>query len=441
MTSYSSRIPHLARAILDKRKLRESGNFIYRLDTANTSLTSSKSFSSSSLFFKVKAVPRRARDPKGILPTNNQLAPPSPLPAAPSSKSPPPYGVELPQEEDRYDPSRDLERKQTFRTITFGFIVVVSGFIAYVYQSYQNDLKQYYGKGNVLPQNADVSSRWRDANRNFDREVDDAERLMLLRWKRKRLVREAYGDVLEVSVGTGRNMDLYDTRPYSAVEGATYGRDTRHMITSLTFNDESPVMIENAKKKWADEQKKKRAGDRFAGAVNWYVGDAGDKDVLPRPPGGYDTIIQSWGICSMADPVKFLRQLSRLARQPNEEVKNSSPKKLRDQEAEDGKGGRIFLLEHGRAKYDWLNRFLDKSAPMHADRYGCWYNKDIAKVIEESGLVIERERRYNFGTTYEYVLRPVPGPLPGEETRAEVDATSEKEESGKKGWLSGFWKR
>jgi len=45
---------------------------------------------------------------------------------------------------------------------------------------------------------------------------------------------------------------------------------------------------------------------------------------------------------------------------------------------------------------------------MHAVHYGCWWNKDIEQVIKDSGLVVERVRRYNFGTTWEVVLRPPP---------------------------------
>lgn len=335
-----------------------------------------------------------------------------------------------------YDPDKDPVRKRNYQAGKLGFTMVVVGFIGYIYQSYKNDLRRYYAKGDVLPQDADVSSRWKDTTRDFDREVDASEKLMLMKWKRKRLVREAYGDVLEVSVGTGRNMDLYDIRPYTDAESASYGRDTRNMITSLTFNDESPIMIDSAKKKWAERQKKMRKEDRFAGNVNWYTGDAGEKDVIPRPPGGYDTIVQSWGICSMADPVKFLRHLGRLVRQPGETPNNSSPQESRDEEMKDGKGGRIFLLEHGRGNYEWMNNFLDKSAPMHADRYGCWYNKDIDKVIQDSGLVVERLRRYNFGTTYEYILRPAPGPLLGEESTITAKSPPEVERPAKGGWLS-----
>ena len=70
--------------------------------------------------------------------------------------------------------------------------------------------------------------------------------------------------------------------------------------------------------------------------------------------------------------------------------------------------GRILLLEHGRSYFAWLNRILDKHASAHADKHGCWWNKDIQKIVEESGLEVVQITRYmyHFGTTWKMELRP-----------------------------------
>lgn len=73
------------------------------------------------------------------------------------------------------------------------------------------------------------------------------------------------------------------------------------------------------------------------------------------------------------------------------------------------------MLEHGRGDYDWINRLLDSGATMHADRYGCWYNKDIGEVVKESGLRVGAVKRYHLGTTWEVVLRPEPALLTKED--------------------------
>jgi methyltransferase OMS1 len=174
------------------------------------------------------------------------------------------------------------------------------------------------------------------------------------------------------------------------------------MIASLTFNDQSEVMIDHAKEKFAGMEAQRKKRDRFDRPVRFIVGDAAIKGTIDRPTGGYDTIVQTMGVCSTSHASALLRRLGQLCRQPGEFSAHVVP------ENDDGRGGKILLLEHGKGHFDFINRFLDDGAKMHAAHYGCWWNKDIAEVIRESGLVVERMRRYNFGTTWEIVLRPAP---------------------------------
>ncbi|OAG35586.1 hypothetical protein AYO21_10262 [Fonsecaea monophora] len=319
-------------------------------------------------------------------------------------------------------------------TSLFGFLL--STYVAYTYMSYARSVRE--SERLDLPQNADVSSRWLDLSRNFDDEVELSEKLMFLRSKREKLCREARGNVLEVSAGTGRNMELYRLDPLVTPE------DKR--VRSLVFNDLSGVMLSQAQKKFERLQEKAKENRRFSGPVQFVVGDAGDKGLIKRPEGGFDTIIQTMGICSETNPVAFLRQLGELCRQPGEKSQGvdakiiekesrqrledlgkrsvvPDPEQKRQQEDEDALvaeyggdlGGRILLLEHGRSYLGFINRVLDNGAKMHADHYGCWWNKDIDQIIRDSGLIVERKRRYHFGTTYEYVLRPRPRPRRGSE--------------------------
>ena len=278
----------------------------------------------------------------------------------------------------------------------FGFVIAM--YVSYYYTTYSKARKAA-SKLN-LPQNADVSDRWKDRTRNFDEEVDFSEKLILMKAKRRRLANRAVGNVLEVSCGTGRNVDLYDLRPYDPKENEAYGRSRKTQITAITFNDQSDVMMERAEDKYADLQASLPPIQRFNGPVKFVVGDAGIRGLVQRPEGGFDTIIQTMGICSMANAPGFLRTMGQLCRQPGEASKWLSP------EADDGKGGKILLLEHGRSSIGLINTILDDGAKLHANHYGCWWNKDIAEIIKQSGLEVERVRRYNFGTTYEYTLRP-----------------------------------
>ncbi|KAK5320428.1 hypothetical protein LTR70_004511 [Exophiala xenobiotica] len=434
MSQHSSRIPHLARAIAEKKEGRSClVQFATQKHQAAIRATAAaRSFTSS-----LKTLQQRPPAPPPSPPARPQASStyvPRHVPQP--SRHVLPHGIAYPSDDDptlSYNPSKDPKRVKRYLVVCLVFGAALGTYILYTYQSYNVAVHRYNSRPEhlKLQQNADVSDRWKDSTRNFDWEVDSQEKVTWMASKRRKLIREAYGDVLEVSVGTGRNMEFYDTRPYSATEDSSYGRSKRYMITSLTFNDQSEVMVENAKHKWDLRQNQRRKGDRFVGDVSFVVGDAGQQGAIQRPIGGFDTVVQSMGVCSMADPVGFLRTLGRLARQPGEKIINSSPEKFRQQE-DDGKGGRIFLLEHGRG-YDWmswLNSYLDSSAAMHADRYGCWYNKDVGDVVKESDLVVERVKRYYFGTVWEVVLRPAPAPLREEKNIVQVDKTEGKGEAG-----------
>ncbi|KAJ4293904.1 hypothetical protein N0V88_005418 [Collariella sp. IMI 366227] len=75
--------------------------------------------------------------------------------------------------------------------------------------------------------------------------------------------------------------------------------------------------------------------------------------------------------------------------------------------------GRIILLEHGRGFYDWVNGKLDKYAPGHFRKYGCWWNRDIEGLVREAAervpglevVKLERPGWFQAGTTLLIELR------------------------------------
>ncbi|KAH6617888.1 hypothetical protein B0J18DRAFT_435868 [Chaetomium sp. MPI-SDFR-AT-0129] len=111
-----------------------------------------------------------------------------------------------------------------------------------------------------------------------------------------------------------------------------------------------------------------------------------------KQPTKYDTIIQTFGLCSVPDPTTLLANMASHL-QPNT--------------------GRILLLEHGRGTFDWMNRRLDTSAPQHFQKYGCWWNRDIERLVAEAaekvpGLEVVRLERpgwFQMGTTLMIELR------------------------------------
>ena len=80
----------------------------------------------------------------------------------------------------------------------------------------------------------DVSDRYNQTAKTFDNEVDTMEKFMLMGWLRRSLTRRAAGHVLEVSVGTGRNVRYYDLKK----------------CKSITMVDQSAEMIDIARDKF-----------------------------------------------------------------------------------------------------------------------------------------------------------------------------------------------
>ncbi|KAJ5584536.1 uncharacterized protein N7459_004336 [Penicillium hispanicum] len=277
-------------------------------------------------------------------------------------------------------------RLMTFLGIT---VLGISTYCGFLYASYAREVS----KAQSLDVPTDVSDRYNKTASTFDAEVELSEKAMRMGSKRSDLIRLARGNVLEVSCGTGRNLEYYD------VGGERRGVDDQGRAAvlgcrSLTFVDLSPQMVAITKKKFeALYPGYKRVAFRAqdAGLVSVELPPGVAASVAGAGPGKgasgpyYDTVVQTMGLCSMPDPVGTLRHLGSVT---------------------EPRCGRILLLEHGRSHYDWLNRILDNLAPAHADRHGCWWNRDIGALVQESGLEIVEEKRWHFGTTWKYVLRP-----------------------------------
>lgn len=198
--------------------------------------------------------------------------------------------------------------------------------------------------------------------------------------RRRELAERAEGHVLEVSVGTGRNLEWLDF---------AFGKDIKAKVKSYTAVDKSGEMLEVAHEKFSK---------LYPGKIGarWVVGDASEEGVIPAAPRSadersgnkevrkYDTVVQTMGLCSVDDPVKLLQNLGKVVKEED---------------------GRILLLEHGRANWGWLNNILDKSAEGHAHRFGCWWNRDLGQIVEESGLEVVEVKRFQGGTTWWFELK------------------------------------
>ncbi|PQE17569.1 ubiquinone menaquinone biosynthesis-related protein [Rutstroemia sp. NJR-2017a BBW] len=246
----------------------------------------------------------------------------------------------------------------------------------------------------------DVSSRYNSIASKFDKEIETTEYWTGITKARKKMIAEASGDVLEVSIGTGRNLDYYDW-DFKGFNGK---------VKSFTAVDKSAEMLEVAHEKFSA---------MFPGVigVRWIVQDAAEP--IPGPPRNanersgnkdakYDTIVQTMGLCSVNDPVALLKNLSDCVKEEE---------------------GRILLLEHGRGTWEWINRILDGSAQGHATQWGCWWNRDLEEIVKESGLEVVKMERWHFGTNWKFELKkPKTTTTVKEEVKAVAEDIKKQEE-------------
>jgi methyltransferase OMS1 len=265
----------------------------------------------------------------------------------------------------------------------------------------------------------DVSSRYNSIASKFDSEIETTEYWTGITKARKKMIAEASGDVLEVSIGTGRNLDYYDW-DFKGFNGVgKISQDPRNgikrgKVKSFTAVDKSAEMLEVAHEKFSA---------MFPGVigVRWIVQDAAEP--IPGPPRNanersgnkdakYDTIVQTMGLCSVNDPVALLKNLGDCVKEEE---------------------GRILLLEHGRGTWEWINRILDGSAQGHATQWGCWWNRDLEEIVKESGLEIVKMERWHFGTNWRFELKkPKTTTMIKEEVKAVAEKIQKQEEKVEK---------
>jgi len=157
---------------------------------------------------------------------------------------------------------------------------------------------------------------------------------------RRTLLQRAAGQVLEVAVGTGKNLPYYST------------------MCQLTAVDVSLAMVTRARQR----------ADKLGLDVRFQVMDAAH---LGFPDQHFDTVLDALALCTFPDPEAVLREMARVCRPQ----------------------GHILLLEHGHSDRAWLGRWQDRYAVHHARYLGCHWNREPLALVCQAGLrLITAER-------------------------------------------------
>lgn len=166
---------------------------------------------------------------------------------------------------------------------------------------------------------------------------------------RREIVGEAAGRVLEVAVGTGKNLPHYP-------------RGCRVFGIDL-----SPGMLARARRR-------ERAGPLARM----------DVEALAFPDGCFDTVVDSMALCTFPEPVTALREMTRVCR----------------------RDGRVLLVEHGRSDHPAVGRFQDRHVHWLSDRVGCHWNREPDELVEAAGLEVVRVHRTFLGIFQGIVAQP-----------------------------------
>lgn len=159
---------------------------------------------------------------------------------------------------------------------------------------------------------------------------------LLFKKLRKEAVSYAYDHVLEVGVGTGKNLPYYNK------------------TVDLTAIDFSPGMLEVARNKKTEVDLK---------AFKLYEMDVQD---LKFEDDTFDTVISTFVFCTVPDPIAGLREVYRVLK----------PK------------GKVIFLEHMKSKYLVLNIFLYLMNTVTKKLLGTSMTRETQKNIEQAGFTI-----------------------------------------------------
>jgi ubiquinone/menaquinone biosynthesis C-methylase UbiE len=170
---------------------------------------------------------------------------------------------------------------------------------------------------------------------------------------RQSLLKRASAKVLEVAVGTGKNLKFYPS-------------DCRVIALDLS-NEMLNVARKHAAKLSMDV---------------WFL--LGEAETLPFPDNSFDTVVSSLTSCTFPDPLAALGEMKRVCKPE----------------------GKILLLEHGRSNREWLGRFQDRMADRLAKQLGCHCNREPLELVRKGNLKVKEAQRFFFGVFHQIEAEP-----------------------------------
>ena len=154
--------------------------------------------------------------------------------------------------------------------------------------------------------------------------------------QRKKVIPQAQGRVLEIGIGTGLNLPFYDTGRVIELVGVEPSLRMHHLALKRSRAARLPVEM---------------------------VGITAEK--LPLADAAFDTVVSTYTLCTIPDPVAALREVRRVLRP----------------------GGRLLFSEHGRAPDENVRKWQGRIQPFWSPLAGgCKLDRDIPAILKEAGF-------------------------------------------------------
>lgn len=157
---------------------------------------------------------------------------------------------------------------------------------------------------------------------------------------RAKIVPQAVGKVLEIGIGSGLNLSFYDPNTVTAIVGVDPAAQMQTLARTRADDIDIPVEI-----------------------------IAVDVQGIHAATDSYDTIVMTFTLCSIADPIAALTEMARV---------------LKPQ-------GQLLFCEHSLAPDVTVERWQHRLTPLWKPiAGGCHLNRDIPTLISASGFSIDK---------------------------------------------------
>jgi len=180
--------------------------------------------------------------------------------------------------------------------------------------------------------NKKIQNRYNRISKVYDLLEKPMESMSMAKW-RKKLIKRIEGEkILEVGVGTGKNLSYYPEK------------------TNVIGIDFSKNMLEKARDKVENRKN-----------IKLIEMDAEDMNFVDNT---FDTVVTSCVFCSVPDPIKGLKEIRRVC-------KNN---------------GKIIMLEHMRSNNEFVGKFMDIVNFIPLNIWGANINRQTMKNLNKAGF-------------------------------------------------------